>query len=276
MSITYKQDATIVVALPKCPKDKEIDFGADNETLEDNKTNLFDVIEGTLEEEVDTLNTHKGKTVEHMPPRSGSSTPTLVADKKKGKPIPRARTVEYGGEVYPSLTKCLKALNLCRDRFKYVKKSRPELKTDNAIIGLLIHERRKEAQQASSYVVAIKGEVTFHDYLTGACTVVNRTLELAPKKAMTQGMVSKYRYEHNKRAKNKDRPITLQEAFTSCLTRVLMREQMLTTADEQIFKARMAMVANDVNDVPDLFDVVGEDSGHIAALKDLTEQYHGL
>lgn len=194
----------------------------------------------------------------------------------KARRVPNARQVEYGGFTYASLSKCLKALGLCRDRFKYLKRTRKELTSDKAIIGLLLQEKQKNVQQATSYVIAIQGEVMFETNLTAACTRVNQLLQLSPKDAMTQGKVSKYKYEWNSRTKNRDRPINLYEAFAACLTNALIRHKMLSEADKAIFKARMDLVGKDTNGDDDLFDVVGEDDSHIEALKDLAEQYHKL
>lgn len=280
MTVYLKTTKPIVVTLPdKSLNNTENAFRADNEAL-DNKdsSNEIDIMLDTA----DTIDSHRVTLEEEI--TCGTTTgaqPPNGLDKKVGieiasRPVPRARQVTYGGETYTSLTKCLKALGLCRDRFKYLKRTRPELRTDNAIIGLLIHERRKHVQQANHYVVAIKGTVEFLDNLTAACTRVNQITGVDPKQALTQGKVSKYRYEHNRRPKNKDRPITLHEAFTACLTRMLIKLDLLEAADKAMFKARMDVVSKDLNDEADLFDVVGEDDSHIEALKDLTEQYHDL
>lgn len=283
MTIILKNKQPIVVTLPdKSLKNAENEFRADNEALGnieeyldiDNENASVDSnnMYGVMNEEEITCTTMTGA----QPPSASEVSEIGVGIEVAKRSVPRARQVEYGGVTYASLTKCLKALDLCRDRFKYLKKSRPELRTDKAIIGLLIHEKRKQVQQANSYVVAIKGNVEFLDNLTAACTRVNQITGVEPKQALTQGKVSKYRYEHNRRPKNKDNPITLHEAFTACLTRMLVKLDLLDAADKAMFKARMSVVANDLNQEQDIFDVVGDDDGHIDALKDLTEQYRSL
>lgn len=295
MAVIMKKKQPIVARLPK---KQQVSFAPDNEThgnklIEDtnyptvNDSELILDLDETIKDDVETLEltTHDvGVTTEeditcstkdfHGAPTQGSQkVGTKVAYAKS---VPKARAVEYGGEVYPSLTKCLKALGLCRDRFKYLKRTRKELRTDKAIIGIMVHERRAEAMQGTSYVIAIKGEVCFEKNLTAACTRVNQILQLTPDQALTQGQVSKYRYEHNKRPKNRDHQITLYEAFTSCLARLLVRHQLLEDTDRAIFKARMATVSNELNKEEDILEVIDDDDSHLTALSDLITEYNKL
>lgn len=268
MAITYASKTPIVVTLPK---KQHLSFAPDKEAHGDN---LEELILDTYENSTDNYGV---TTEEKITCSTKTNQPAITGEIKNARSVPRARVVEYGGEVYPSLTKCLKALGLCRDRFKYLKRTRKELRSDKAIIGIMIHERRADAMQGTSYVIAIKGEVCFEQNLTAACTRVNQMLQLPPNKAMTQGQVSKYRYEHNKRPKNRDRQITLYEAFTSCLARVLVREQLLEDTDKALFKARMSVVAESTGtQTDDLFEVVDDDDSHIEALADLVQEYNRL
>lgn len=282
------KDQPIVVTLPdKALPDKDAKVCADKETYGNKDTNPLEDIftDVSVHEDNDSIdNGVIGKV--GIPPTQEIYQHTGAAPTKnlsgvgievaKASRVPRARQVEYGGFTYASLTKCLNALGLSRDRFKYLKKTRPELRSDKAIIGLLLQEKQKNVQQATSYIIAIKGDIIFESNLTAACTRVNQLLQLSPKEALTQGKVSKYKYEWNNRPKNAGRPINLYEAFAACLANLLIRHNALDEADKAMFKARMDLVAKDVNGDDDLFDVVGEDDSHIEALKDLANEYHKL
>lgn len=291
MPITYVNKAPIKCALPK---KHEVSLAPDKEphdhNLEEPLEDLIHTCDSTTlldtQNYSDGLIDVGGTTGEEIPCSTNDDQLTLSAAIKnadgvglvsdKARRVPQARTVEYGGEVYASLTKCLKTLGLCRDRFKYLKRTRKELRSDKAIIGIMVHERRADAMQGTSYVIAVKGEVCFEQNLTAACTRVNQILKLQPKQAMTQSHVSKYRYEWNRRPCNESRQISLYEAFTSCLARLLVKQQMLDDADKAMFKARMSTVHNGINNEDDLFEVVDDDDSHLEALSDLTTEYHRL
>ncbi|MGI4991005.1 hypothetical protein ACRXCV_00105 (plasmid) [Halobacteriovorax sp. GFR7] len=288
MTITYTNNTPIRVALPKkqgvrLAPDNETQGNKLIETQPHDSATPFAPINNLFDDLSEIENNYGVSSEENITCLSNVSQPAPTAqikkagmDSAKARSVPTARVIEYGGEVYPSLTKCLKSLGLCRDRFKYLKRTRKELRSDKAIIGIMVHERRQEAMQGTSYVIAIRGEVAFEKNLTAACTRVNQIMKLPPKEALTQGQVSKYRYEWNKRPINRERQITLYEAFTSCLARLLVRHHLLEEADKAIFKARMSVVANELNKEQDLFDIVGEDDSHLEALNDLATQYHKL
>ena len=284
MAVILKKKAPIVVTIPlNTGADKQPYFCADEEPSDSSLIDILDdttlAIEDTQGESEVTTKGSITSTTNFTPHgisddlKNAGAVGMVVAKTKR---VPNARQVEYGGETYASLGKCLKALKLCPNRFKYLKKTRKELRSDKAIIGIMVHERRADAQQGTSYVIAIKGEVCFESNLTAACTRVNQLLQLPPLKALTQGKVSKHRYEWNKRACNRDRQITLYEAFTSCLARLLVQNQLLDDNDKAIFKARMSVVNTELNNEDDLFEVVDDDNSHLEALSDLVEQYRAL